>query len=158
MGMATGNYTILLSMKSSVFAPLYLAKVRGGAFRNINFKYVFELPNELLFPPMPRESPQDADAEQRHSEDTFYDPLAVAVLSKAPENAKYIAGVADPFRALLANTDGSMYRPKILAGLIRHQPFWLATHNTELRSLIRSKKGKGVEIAKESDYIVTPPR
>jgi hypothetical protein len=114
------NNTILLSVRSPIFAPLYLAKVRGNAFRNIDFKYAFELPTYG--------SEVAADINRA-------DDLAYRVLSKSAENEHYIAGVADPFRCLVLDSDGALYKPKVLGSMIRHQTFWLASDQEELKSV-----------------------
>jgi hypothetical protein len=139
------QYTILLSMRSPILAPLYLAKVRGGTFRNIDFKYAFELPR-----PTKGTTFKEKDEHKQSFIESFYDPLAEAVLSKALENSRYIAGVAHPVRSIIS-TDGSLYRPRVIAGLIRHQTFWLATDDAEL------KTDTGEAAASKCDYIVSQP-
>jgi hypothetical protein len=131
------NYTILLSVRSPIFAPLYLAKVRGNAFRNIDFKYGFELLDS------------SADGQRNGRQ---IDTLSQRVLSKAPENEKYIAGVADPFRCLMLQSDGAMYKAKILGSIIRHQTFWLASDDRDLHV------GSADEALRNCAYIVAQPK
>ena len=120
MSSSSSNLTILLSLRSPILAPLYLAKIRGNAFRNIEFKYAFELNDD-------RELERISDPQKPK------DLLALKVLSKSEEDRSYIAGVADPFRAIQIQTESAMYYTKIIAGIIPHQAFWLATDDNQLK-------------------------
>lgn len=109
------HQTILLSVRSPILAPLYLAKLAGSAFKDVQFEYAFQIDDE---------NGLDQNA-------GLYDPLTRKVLSRNDGDKKYIAGVADPFRSIIVAT-GFWHTPRILGNVIRHQAFRLASDDVRL--------------------------
>ena len=123
---------ILLAMRSPILAPLYLAKLRGGPFTDIEFEY-------------PSANTYTKKAGR------LLDPIPNLVLSNDPSNP-YIAAVADPFRVFRKESVVGQQDPLVLGGIIRHQTFWLMTDDEQLQN------STSAEFLEDCSHLISQPK